>query len=205
MVDWQIRRRGVKDIALLEAMRRVERHCFTEEAEQDVAYEDHPLPIGHGQTLSQPYIVAYMTEQLGLTSQAKVLEIGTGCGYQTAILAELAQEVFSIEIIEPLSIEAQKRLTGMGYDNIHFKVGDGFFGWPEEAPFDACLIAAACPILPRKLIAQLTSTGRMVLPLGVWEQQLILIQPTQKGFKKKYLFAVRFVPLTGAAQKRFPH
>jgi len=158
--------RGVRDRAVLEAMRRVPRHLFVPPEEIPYAYDDRPLPIGHEQTISQPYIVASMTELAAVAPGARVLEVGTGSGYQTAILAELGCEVWSIEIVEPLARRAAAILGRLGYDRVHLAVGDGYGGWPEAAPFDAVLVAAAPPRVPEPLMAQLAADGRLVIPVG---------------------------------------
>ena len=168
---------------------------------QPYAYADTPLPIGHGQTISQPYIVAFMSEALELKGGERVLEIGTGSGYQAAVLAELAREVYSIEIVEPLGREAEKRLRELGYSNIKLRVGDGYRGWPEAAPFDAIMVTAAPDHVPPALIEQLAEGGRLVLPVGSFFQELVRIRRTKDGTKQESLLPVRFVPMTGEAQK----
>jgi len=195
MVNSQIRARGVRDTKVLEAMEKVPRHLFVPEAMRGGAYADEPLPIGEGQTISQPYIVAYMTEALGLKRGDRVLEIGTGSGYQTAVLAEVAREVFTIEIIESLSERARGILGGLGYANIRFRAGDGSKGWPEEAPFDAIIVTAAAAEVPRVLEEQLRPSGTMVVPVGTGFQELLLIRRLKKGLKRQRLLSVRFVPL----------
>jgi len=198
MVEIQLKARGLGDERVLEAMGKVERHLFVPPELKSYAYNDEPLPIGEGQTISQPYIVAYMTEALALKGEEKVLEIGTGSGYQTAILAEIAREVFTIEIIPALALSAEQRLLGLGYRNIHFKVGDGTSGWEEHAPYDAVMVTAAPPSVPKKLEDQLKVSGRMVIPVGVGFQELLLITRRKKDFQKKKLLPVRFVPLVSA-------
>jgi protein-L-isoaspartate(D-aspartate) O-methyltransferase len=198
MVEVQIRSRGLGDEKILEAMRRVERHLFVPFELRPYAYGDEPLPIGEGQTISQPYIVAYMTEALKLKGGERVLEVGTGTGYQTAILAEIAGEIYTVEIIAALSESAQQRLHGLGYRNIRFKVGDGTFGWEEYAPYDAIIVTAAPPSVPRKLQEQLRVSGRMVIPVGAGFQELVLITREKKDFRKKKLLPVRFVPLVSS-------
>jgi protein-L-isoaspartate(D-aspartate) O-methyltransferase len=200
MVDKQIKARGVKDKAVLEVMRKVLRHLFVPPDMVAPAYDDNPLPIGHGQTISQPYIVALMTELLRLKDDSKVLEIGTGSGYQTAILAELAATVYTIEIVEPLVNPAQELLRALGYQNIFFKYGDGCEGWPEEAPFDAIIVTAAPKHIPEPLVQQLAIGGRMIIPVGDYYQDLILLTKTEYGVQKKEITAVRFVPMTGKAE-----
>ena len=200
MVDKQIKSRGVKDKAVLEAMRRVPRHLFVPPDMVDSAYDDNPLPIGHGQTISQPYIVALMTELLRLKSDSKVLEIGTGSGYQTAILAELAATVYTIEIVKPLVNPAQELLKSLGYQNIFFRYGDGHEGWLEEAPFDAIIVTAAPKHVPEPLVQQLAMGGRMAIPVGDYYQDLALLTKTEHGVQKKDVTGVRFVPMTGKAK-----
>ncbi|MGD0059517.1 MAG: protein-L-isoaspartate(D-aspartate) O-methyltransferase [Verrucomicrobiia bacterium] len=199
MVREQIESRGISDARVLAAMRKVPRHEFVPEHLADAAYEDHPLPIGYGQTISQPYIVALMTELLRLTSGAKVLEVGTGCGYQTAVLAEIAAEVYSMEIIEPLANESADRLQRLGYKNIQIKRGDGYLGWPEHAPFDAIIVTAGAEHIPPPLVQQLKTGGRMVIPVGEphAEQALLLVQKGSNGeVITRNVSAVLFVPLT---------
>jgi protein-L-isoaspartate(D-aspartate) O-methyltransferase len=195
MAAVQIESRGIKDARVLAAMRRVPRHLFVPEELRSHAYDDEPLPIGEGQTISQPYIVAYMTEALGLRGGEKVLEIGTGSGYQTAILAELAQEIFTVELLAGLSVRAQSLLESLGYDNIHFRVGDGTFGWAESAPYDAVMVTAAAASVPRRLQDQLGEFGRMIIPVGSGFQELVLVRRENKGFGRTRLLPVRFVPL----------
>jgi protein-L-isoaspartate(D-aspartate) O-methyltransferase len=199
MVREQIESRGVSDARVLAAMRKVPRHEFVPEHLADAAYEDHPLPIGYGQTISQPYIVALMTELLRLTPEAKVLEVGTGCGYQTAVLAEIAAEVYSVEIIEPLAKESADRLQRLGYKNIHVKRGDGYLGWPEHAPFDAIVVTAGAEHIPPPLIQQLKPGGRVVIPVGEahGEQSLLLTEKDIDGkISTRDIAPVVFVPLT---------
>ncbi|MGQ9800944.1 MAG: protein-L-isoaspartate(D-aspartate) O-methyltransferase [Candidatus Saccharicenans sp.] len=195
MVEYQIRRRGVRDKKVLRAMLKVPRHLFVPEQMKELAYGDEPLPIGEGQTISQPYIVAYMTEVLKLRGREKVLEIGTGSGYQTAILAEIAREVYTVELIPELSRRAQEVLQKLGYHNIQFRVGDGTRGWPEQAPFEAILVTAAPPAVPPALLEQLKTGGRMVIPVGTDFQELVLITRTEQGWEEQRLIGVRFVPL----------
>jgi len=200
MVDKQIKGRGVKDKNVLGAMRKVQRHLFVPPDMVDSAYDDNPLPIGHGQTISQPYIVALMTEMLRLKDNSKALEIGTGSGYQTAILAELAATVHTIEIVEPLVNPAQTLLKSLDYRNIFFKYGDGYEGWSEAAPFDAIIVTAAPKSVPEPLIQQLAIDGRMVIPVGDYYQDLLLLIKTERGVQEKNITAVRFVPMTGKAE-----
>jgi protein-L-isoaspartate(D-aspartate) O-methyltransferase len=195
MVDFQIRARGVSDPRVLAAMEKVPRHLFVPEGMRSGAYADEPLPIGEGQTISQPYIVAYMTEALELAGGERVLEIGTGSGYQTAVLAEVAREVFSVELIEPLSVRAQAVLESLGYRNVNLRVGDGSNGWPEEAPFDAIIVTAAAATVPAALEAQLGRSGTLVVPVGIDFQELVRVRRAKKGLKRERLLAVRFVPL----------
>ena len=197
MVEYQIEARGVKDTRVLEALRKVPRHLFVPEHLKNQAYADEPLPIGSGQTISQPYIVAYMTEQLQLQDEDRVLEIGTGSGYQAAVLAELVDSVFTIEILDELSEQAQKTLRNLHYDHIEFKVGNGFYGWPEKAPFDAIIVTAAPENIPQPLVDQLKIGGRMIIPVGDFFQELYLIRKTSTGIEKVRKLPVRFVPLQG--------
>lgn len=201
MVESQIISRGVSDPELIEAMLKVPRHEFVPEGLEHQAYLDSALPIAMGQTISQPYIVAYMTELLSLKKGDKVLEIGTGSGYQAAIIAEIGCDVYTIEIVELLSQSAKNILTKLGYRNIHFRVGDGYQGWEENSPFDAIIVTAAPPEIPGPLKAQLKENGRMVIPVGEGIQDLILITNTKKGLVEKRVTPVRFVPMTGEAQK----
>lgn len=195
MVGVQIETRGVKDKRILEVMRKVPRHVFVPENMKRYAYQDEPLLIGEGQTISQPYIVAYMSEALRLKGPERVLEVGTGSGYQTAILAEIVKEVFTVELIETLSVRAQKIIKELGYKNIHFKIGDGTFGWEDHAPYDAIMVTAAPVKVPRSLQEQLKDGGRMVIPVGSAFQELVLLTREKKKFRKKKLLPVRFVPL----------
>jgi protein-L-isoaspartate(D-aspartate) O-methyltransferase len=195
MVDTQIAARGVKDEKVLAAMRKVPRHLFVPENMKLYAYQDEPLLIGEGQTISQPYIVAYMSEALQLRGHERVLEVGTGSGYQAAILAEIVKEVFSVELLKSLSLHAQDILKNLNYKNIHFRVGDGTLGWKEHAPYDAIIVTAAPPKVPKALQDQLTTGGRMVIPVGAAFQELVLVTKEKRKFKKKKLLPVRFVPL----------
>lgn len=195
MVHDQIRARGVKNRTVLRAMEKVERHRFVNLKDAEIAYGDFPINIGAGQTISQPYIVAHMTELLQLKPADTVLEIGTGSGYQTAILAECCSEVYSVELREMLSIKAAFRLSALGYTNIRFKVGDGFGGWPEYAPFDAILVAAAPSELPSKLIEQLKIGGCLVIPVGGEQQYLHVIIRETDALRTETLYPVRFVPM----------
>lgn len=195
MVREQIEARGIKDKGVLEAMRKVKRHLFVPLRYRLSAYEDHPLPIGMEQTISQPYIVALMTELLGLKGKEKVLEIGTGSGYQAAILGELAKEVYTIEILEPLAKRADRLLEKLGYQNVRVKRGDGFLGWPEYAPFEAIIVTCAPEEIPPALIEQLTEGGSLVIPVGTIEQELKLVRKIDGRPVVENVIAVRFVPL----------
>lgn len=200
MVERQIERRGVRDRSVLRAMRTVPRHLFVPEELRSQAYGDFPLPIGHGQTISQPYIVALMSEALELGGDEKVLEIGTGSGYQAAILGELAARVFSIEIVAPLAERASLLLREMGYANVETRTGDGYAGWPEEAPFDAIILTAAPAEIPAPLIEQLAVGGRLLAPVGEEAQELVLVSRDREGLEQRSLIRVRFVPMTGEVQ-----
>jgi protein-L-isoaspartate(D-aspartate) O-methyltransferase len=199
MVDTQIRRRGVTDEDVLAALEQVPRHQFVPDQYQAQAYADHPLPIGHGQTISQPYIVALMTELLELEKTDRVLEIGTGSGYQAAILAQIVAEVYTVEIIEPLAIEARERLQRLGYDNVHTLHADGYFGWEEHAPYDAIIVTAAPDHIPQPLVQQLEDGAQLVIPVGPPGGYQSLWQITKEGakVKKRNVTGVLFVPLTG--------
>ncbi len=198
MVSTQIEARGIHDYRVLEAMRKVPRHLFVGEALQDQAYGDFPLPIGEGQTISQPYIVAEMTQALELTKDDRVLEIGTGSGYQTAILAELAFRVYTIERVRELFIGARKLLDQLGYHNVIAKCSDGTLGWPDESPFDAIIVTAGAPEVPEKLVQQLTISGRMVIPVGDrFSQTLLGIRRDEDGIQDTSLGGCRFVKLIG--------
>ena len=198
MVGEQLIPRGIKNKAVLEAFLKVERHLFMPEDARDSAYGDFPVPIGEGQTISQPYIVALMTECLGLTGKEKVLEIGTGSGYQSAILAELAKEVCSVERFASLAGRAEKLLGGLGYNNIRIKTGDGTLGWPEEGPFDRIIVTAAAPVVPEPLIAQLKDGGKLVLPLGEsFSQTLTVLEKKNNKAEATGVCGCVFVPLVG--------
>jgi protein-L-isoaspartate(D-aspartate) O-methyltransferase len=198
MIEKQLRRRGITDAAVLGAMMAVPRHEFVPEEIRSNAYEDAPLPIGGGQTISQPYIVAAMTAALHLRASDRVLEIGTGCGYQAAVLACLAKDVFTIERRPELASSASARLARIGYENAHVHCGDGTLGLPEFAPFDAILVAAAAPAIPKPLLAQLAEGGRMIVPVGDAEhQELQLVEKHGDAFPTKMLEGCRFVPLVG--------
>ncbi|OFX89075.1 MAG: protein-L-isoaspartate O-methyltransferase [Bacteroidetes bacterium GWF2_33_16] len=196
MVREQIVARGIKDQKVIQAMIKVPRHLFVPEAYERMAYEDRPLPIGEGQTISQPYIVALMTELLELTPNTKVLEIGTGSGYQAAILGELVNEVYTIEIVEILGQTSSQLLSDLGYKNIHVKIGDGYKGWPEKAPFDAIIVTCAPSDIPKPLENQLKEGGKMIIPLGgSIVQELILLEKKNGDLIKKVVAPVRFVPM----------
>jgi protein-L-isoaspartate(D-aspartate) O-methyltransferase len=200
MVNAQIKGRGVADSRLLTAFEKVPRHLFVPARFQKQAYNDEPLPIGMNQTISQPYIVAYMIDQLKLKGNEKVLEIGTGSGYQTAILAELTRQVFTIEIIPQLAKQAQKTLKQLCYNTVSFRVGDGNNGWPEEAPFDAIIVSAAPREIPRALTEQLAPGGRMIIPVGDDQQDIIFLLNTGQGIEEFRKIPVRFVPMTGKGE-----
>jgi protein-L-isoaspartate(D-aspartate) O-methyltransferase len=201
MVREQIEARGVRDPATLAAMRKVPRHELVPEAVRLAAYEDHPLPIGLGQTISQPYIVAFMTEALGLRGGETVLEVGTGSGYQAAVLAEIAARVYTIEIVAPLAERARADLARLGYTNVHVRAGDGYLGWPEAAPFDAIIVTAAAPRIPEPLKAQLKDGGRLVIPVGEEYQSLVVLTRTGSTFAERTVLPVRFVPMTGKVRE----
>jgi protein-L-isoaspartate(D-aspartate) O-methyltransferase len=194
--------RTIEDPRVLEVMRRVPRHEFVPENQRRLAYADHPLPIGHGQTISQPYVVAFMTAQLRPRPTDRVLEIGTGSGYQAAILAELVDEVYTIEIIEPLAWQAAAVLERLGYRNVHVKAGDGYEGWPEAAPFDVIIVTCAPDRVPQPLIDQLRDGGRMMIPVGPSQkQELVLIEKEGGQLQRRGVLPVRFVPMTGEVQQ----
>ena len=201
MVQEQMVARGIHDPRVLEALRKVPRHRFVPVEIRTAAYEDTPLPIGLGQTISQPYIVAFMTEALELKPQDRVLEIGTGSGYQAAVLSLLAREVYSMEIIERLGKEAEAWLKELGYASVRVRVGDGYRGWPEAAPFDAIIVTAAPPDVPPALVAQLRPGGRMVVPVGRGEQYLIRLRRTTNGLERETLLPVRFVPMVPEGER----
>ena len=202
MVQQQIAARGVRDQRVLQAMRKVPRHLFVPPGMQPYAYVDSPLPIGYEQTISQPYIVAFMTEALSLEPDDRVLEIGTGSGYQAAVLSVMVREVYSIEIVQPLATEAAERLGRLGYRNVTVRAGDGYRGWPDKAPFDAIIVTAAPDHVPEPLLDQLVPGGRLILPVGEHYQTLMRIRRTARGFKRESLLPVRFVPMTGDAEKQ---
>jgi protein-L-isoaspartate(D-aspartate) O-methyltransferase len=201
MVSDQIQARGIRAPAVLTAMRKVPRHRFVPAEVMRMAYNDHAVPIGSGQTISQPYIVAYMTEAAEISPGDKVLEIGTGSGYQAAILGEVAREVYTIEIIPELADGARRTLAELGYTNVHAKTGNGYLGWPESAPFDAILVTAAPDQVPQALVDQLAPGGRMVIPVGEIVQNMMIIEKTQNGVIERRTIPVRFVPMTGKPQR----
>jgi len=204
MVDRDIRGRGVKDKRVLDAMLKIHRHLFVDESQRSKAYADHPLPIGEGQTISQPYVVALMTEALHLKSTDRVLEIGTGSGYQAAVLAEIVKEVYTIEIREVLAGRSAERLKILGYRNVTVRNADGYFGWEEHAPFDAIIITASANHVPPPLIKQLKEGGRLIVPLGstVYFQMLTLVTKKKGDIDVEQITPVAFVPMTGEVQKK---
>jgi protein-L-isoaspartate(D-aspartate) O-methyltransferase len=196
MVDTQLRARGIRDSRVLDAIAAVPRHRFVGPAEVELAYGDFPLDIGHSQTISQPYIVGYMSEALELEADDTVLEIGTGSGYQAAVLASLVREVYTIEIVPTLAERSARLLGELGYANVHVRSGDGYRGWPEHAPFDAIIVTAAPDHVPQPLVDQLSIGGRLVVPVGRWDQDLLVLTRTPDGLREESRLAVRFVPLT---------
>lgn len=194
----------VRDSRVLAAMRQVPRHLFVPAEVRHLAYTDQPLPIGEGQTISQPYIVALMTELAQLEPGEKALEIGTGSGYQAAVLAAITEEVYSIEILEPLARRAEQTLRDAGVTSVRIRAGDGYLGWPEAAPFDAILVTAAAPRVPQPLVDQLAMNGRLVLPLGELFQELIVLTRTPAGVQEERVIPVRFVPMVGQVQEPAP-
>ncbi len=204
MVSEQIEARGVRDPRVLKSLRTVPRHEFVHEAWRDEAYRDSPLPIGDGQTISQPYIVAFMSELLEVGPGEKVLEIGTGSGYQAAVLGGMGVEVFTIEIRQGLCRKASETLERLGYRNVHVRCGDGYGGWPEQAPFDGIVVTAAPERVPEPLLEQLKEGGRMVIPVGAFYQELKVITRTQDGFQERSVIPVRFVPMTGEIERTPP-
>ena len=199
MVAVQLAGRDIRDEVVLRVMMRVPRHLFVGEKWREYAYADHPLPIGEDQTISQPYIVAYMTQALQLEAGERVLEVGTGSGYQAAVLGELAAEVYTIEIVSVLARRSKALLAELGYENVHVREGDGYRGWPEQAPFDAVMVTAAPDHLPEPLLEQLKMGGRLVLPVGDSYQELLRLTKTAEGVRVDTLLPVRFVPMTGEA------
>ena len=201
MVEQQLAGRDIVDRRVLDVMKRVPRHEFVPSRSQHLAYSDSPLRIGHRQTISQPYIVALMTQLVRPKPQAKALDIGTGSGYQAAVLAELVKEVYSIEIVKPLANEAHTRLELLGYKNIHVRHGDGYRGWPEQAPFEIIIVAAAPDHVPQALVEQLSPGGKMVIPVGRFHQNLLVIEKAMDGtVSQRNVAPVAFVPMTGEAQ-----
>lgn len=201
MVNRQIISRGVKDSLVIQAMRNVPRHAFVPGSEVPYSYRDEPRPIGHRQTISQPYIVAFMTEQLKVNPGDRVLEIGTGSGYQASILGQIVDSVFTIEIIPELADRAREIIDKLTYTNIVIKNGDGYKGWEEKAPFDAIIVTAAPPTIPPALLEQLKVGGRMVLPVGEYVQELVVVSKTESGLAMENVLPVRFVPMTGKIQE----
>jgi protein-L-isoaspartate(D-aspartate) O-methyltransferase len=200
MVEEQIRRRGIHDSRVLDAMARVPRHLFIPSAERHEAYGDHPVPIGFGQTISQPYIVGFMTEALRVEPAHRVLEIGAGSGYQTAVLAELRATVYAIEVIDDLAERARRLLEELDYRNVHVRAGDGYRGWPEHAPYDRVIAAAAAEDIPPAFIEQLVDQGILVIPLGVFNQELLVIRRVGERLETIGTMPVRFVPMIKKAQ-----
>jgi len=204
MVRYQIKARGVKDKKVLDAMRKVERHLFVPPEYISQAYEDHPLPVGEGQTISQPYIVALMTEVLDPDSTKKVLEIGTGSGYQAAVLAELCDSVYTIEIFKSLGEKAKNLLKVLGYDNVKVKIGDGYEGWEKHSPFDAIIVTCAPTHIPQPLKDQLAEGGKMIIPVGEsYAQELVLLEKKNGRIVQKDIIAVRFVPMINEKGKKY--
>lgn len=201
MVEQQIIARGIQNGRVIQAMLKVPRHEFVSEGQRESAYNDSPVPIEKGQTVSQPYIVALMTELLDPAPGKKILEVGTGSGYQSAVLAETGCELYTVEIIESIAASARQILDRLGYQNIKFKVGDGYSGWGEYAPFDAIIVTAAPETIPQKLIEQLKTGGRMVIPVGDVSQELKLIEKTDSGIDVKDVTSVRFVSMTGESKE----
>lgn len=202
MVREQIKSRGIADEAVLEAMRGVSRHFFVPREYMSMAYIDSPLPIGEEQTISQPYIVALMTESLGPGQGDRILEIGTGSGYQAAVLACIVDSVFTIEIIPSLAAGAEALLDSLGYDNVMVRTGDGYYGWPEKGPFDGIIVTAAAPHLPGELTSQLKTGGRLVIPIGSFPQKLLVYVKRPEGLELVSSTSVRFVPMTGRIRER---
>ncbi len=204
MVREQLQARDITDARVLAAMLKVPRHEFVPPEFRDSAYSDNALPLKLGQTISQPYIVAYMTQALELSGTERVLEIGTGSGYQAAVLAEIVPEVYSVEILPELSEYADAVLTGLGYRNIHIRTGDGYMGWPEQAPFDRIIVTAAPETVPQPLIDQLKVGGRMIVPVGFLEQDLVIFEKQKSGVARRSTIPVRFVPMTGKIREKTP-
>lgn len=204
MVSDQLVSRGIADPDVLEAMRKVPRHRFVPQSEAAQAYEDRPLSIGYDQTISQPFMVAYMTQALDLAPSDRVLEVGSGSGYQAAILAEIVSEVYTIEIVPELAQSAKRTLEQLGYGNVHVRHGDGYRGWPEEAPFDGIIVTAAPQYIPKPLIEQLAINGRLIIPVGDWYQELVIVTKTAEGVTEQRTLPVRFVPMTGEVTRKPP-
>jgi protein-L-isoaspartate(D-aspartate) O-methyltransferase len=205
MITEQLAARGISDPAVLAAMGAVPRHRFVPSDLASQAYRDRPLPIGYGQTISQPYVVAFMTEAAGVEPGDRVLEVGTGSGYQAAVLAEIVGELWTIEISEPLAARAERDLSAAGYEQVHVRAGDGYRGWPEEAPFDTILVTAAPDHVPEPLLEQLAEGGTLVIPVGSQGfagQEILRITRTADGYARESLLPVRFVPMTGEAEER---
>jgi protein-L-isoaspartate(D-aspartate) O-methyltransferase len=201
MVEEQLRARDISAARVLEAMLKVPRHLFVPEAQRHDAYGDFPVPIGHGQTISQPYIVAFMTQALDVRPTDRVLEIGTGSGYQAAVLAELVKDVYTIEIVEPLAARARETLASLGYRNVHVRAGNGYLGWPEEAPFDRVIVTAAPDDVPPALVEQLKVGGIMAIPVGDIVQELRIMRKADTGLETLETLPVRFVPMTGKPKR----
>lgn len=202
MVEQQIEQRGIANPRVLEALRAVERHRFVPEGAEADAYEDYPLAIGFGQTISQPYIVALMTESIDPRPTDRVLEIGTGSGYQAAVLSLLVKDVYTIEIVRPLGEAAADLLESLGHDNVHVRIGDGYKGWPEAAPFDAIVVTAAPPEIPQALVDQLAEGGRMVIPVGTSYQELLMVEKKKGKVSKRVITVVRFVPMVKEGKEK---
>jgi len=202
MIQQQIIARGIHEPSILLALRTVPRELFVPVENRTFSYVDKALPIGEGQTISQPYIVAFMTQQLQLKPGDRVLEIGTGSGYQAAILSQIADSVYSIEILPKLAKQALKTIQSLRYDNVMIKLGDGYLGWPEKAPFDAIIVTAAPPSIPPPLLDQLKTGGRMILPVGKYVQELVIVTKTEHGLSMDNVLPVRFVPMTGKIQEK---
>ncbi len=201
MVREQLRGRDIRSARVLDVMGRVPRHLFVPETQRGDAYADHPLPIGYDQTISQPYIVAFMTQALDVRATDRILEIGTGSGYQAAVLGALGGQVYTIEIVAPLADRARSLLASLGYRNVHVRAGNGYLGWPEEAPFDRIMVTAAPDDVPPALVAQLKEGGLMAIPVGTVVQELRILRKTAKGMETLDTLAVRFVPMTGKPRK----
>ena len=202
MVEEQLRARDIADRRVLSAMEQVPRHLFVPEEVRGRAYSDHPLPIGAGQTISQPYIVGLMTQLLEVRPGDRILEIGTGSGYQAAVLSRVASQVYTIEIVKPLGEQAERTLSRLGYSNIHTRIGDGYQGWPEAAPFDGIIVTAAPSEVPKPLLDQLAVGGNLVVPVGdSWQDLKVYTKQKDGSFRQRKVLPVRFVPMTGEAQK----